>query len=74
MMMLLGKAHIIGYSPNECIVMSYYLLPPVTHHQQVYLFSFHKHDASDLWLCRDCDWPIKSQIQISSLANRMFEL
>ena len=38
------KVHIIGQSQghllNECIVMSYYLLPPVNHHQQVELFSY----------------------------------
>ena len=34
------KAHIIGQS-HECILMSYYLLPPVNHHQQADLFYYH---------------------------------
>ena len=47
------RAHIIGYSCghslNECIVMSYYILPPVNHHQQAGLFSYY--NCNDrLWL------------------------
>ena len=42
------KARVIDYSQrhslNECIVMSYYLLPPVNHHQQADLFSFHNYN------------------------------
>ena len=36
------KAHVIAQSLNECIVMSYYLLPPVNHHQQANLFFYDK--------------------------------
>ena len=42
------KPHIIGqshkYLLNECIVMSYYLLPHVNHHQQADLFSYHNYN------------------------------
>ena len=42
------KAHITGQSCghllNECIMMSYYLLPPVNHHQQADLFSYHNYN------------------------------
>ena len=42
------KAHVIGnshgHSLNECIVMSYDLLPPVNHHQQADLFSCHNYN------------------------------
>ena len=62
------KSHLTGQSPghslNECIVMSYYLLPPVNHHQQADLFSFYNYD----------DRPIKSQIQTRSLVSRDVEI
>ena len=35
------KAHAIGQSLNEYIVMSYYLIPPVNHNQLTDLISFH---------------------------------
>ena len=40
------KAHIIGHwhSLNGCLVMSYYLLPPVNHHLQADLFSYHNYN------------------------------
>ena len=38
------KTHVIGQSLIECIVMSYYLLPPVNHHQQIDLFSYHNYN------------------------------
>ena len=43
------KAHIIDQSLNGYIVMSYYLLPPVNHNQQAYLFFFHNFNDR-LWL------------------------
>ena len=50
------KAHVIDQSLNESIVMRYYLLPPVNHHQLADLFFFHNKKlplamlVSDLWL------------------------
>ena len=38
------KAHIIDKSLNESIVMSYYLLSPVNHHQLTDLLAFHKYN------------------------------
>ena len=38
------KAHVIAQSLNECIVMSYYLLPSVNHHQQSDLFSYQNYN------------------------------
>ena len=35
------KAHVIDQSLNESIVMSYYLIPPINHHQLTDLVSFH---------------------------------
>ena len=39
------RVHIVGYSqehlPNECIVTSYLVLPPVKYKQQTDLFSYH---------------------------------
>ena len=43
------KAHVIGYSLNECVVMSYFLLPPVNYHQQADLLSYHNYNGW-LWL------------------------
>ena len=35
------KAYVIDQSLNEFIVMSYYLIPPINHHQLTELISFH---------------------------------
>ena len=43
------KAQLIEQSLNEFIVMSYYLLPPLNHHQQADLFSFRNYNGR-LWL------------------------
>ena len=43
------KEHVIDQSMNESFVMSYYLLPPVNHHQQADPFSFHNYNDR-LWL------------------------
>ena len=55
------KQHVIGslhqHSLNERIVISYYLLPPVNHHQLADLFSI-------TITMTVCYWPIKIQKQI----------
>ena len=38
------KAHVIGQSLNESILMSYYLIPPINQHQLTDLISFHNHN------------------------------
>ena len=53
------KAHVIDQSPNESIVMSYYLIPSINLYQLTDIMA-------------DCGWPIKSQIQAASLAARRF--
>ena len=52
------NAHVIDRSPNEPILMSYYLLP-IANHQSLtgrHIFPF-------TITMTDCDWPIKVQIQ-----------
>ena len=44
---IIGRSH--GHPLNECIVMSYYLLPPVSRHVQPDLFSYHNYNGG-LWL------------------------
>ena len=61
------KAHVIDQSLNESNVMIYYLIPPVNHHQLTGQISFHN-------TMTNCDWPIKSQIQTTSLVSRMFAI
>ena len=58
------KAHVIDQSLNEFIVMSYYIIAVVNHHQLTDLILF-------TVTMTDWDWPIKSQIQTASLAPRM---
>ena len=43
------KADVIAQSLDESIVMSYYLLPPVNHHQLTDLISSHN-DKDEQWL------------------------
>ena len=38
------KAHVIDQSLNESVVMSYYIIAPVNHHQLTDLISFHNHN------------------------------
>ena len=38
------KAHVIGQSLNESIVMSHYLIPPINQHQLTGLITFHNYD------------------------------
>ena len=43
------KAHVIDQSLNESIVMSYYLIPPISHYQLTDIFPFHSYNDR-LWL------------------------
>ena len=43
------KAHAIDQSLNDSIVMSYYLIPPINHHQLTDIFPFDNYNDR-LWL------------------------
>ena len=67
------KEHVIDQSLNESIVMRYYLLPPVNHHQLADLFSFHNYN-NRLWLANQKPNTnyITSQVECLEFENSKF--